>query len=274
MDGRTILITGATDGLGAHLAERLGAAGWRVLVHGRDAERAERVRARIEAAGGPEPTVLLADLADLGDVARLAADVERHTDRLDVLVNNAGVGFGTPGAPRETSADGIELRFAVNYLAGHRLTRLLLAPLTRSAPARIVNVASAGQEPLDFADLLTTRDYDGVRAYRRSKLAQIMGTFDLAEELAGTGVTVDALHPATFMDTTMVRQAGSPVSSTVAEGGDATLNLIDGPAAATGTGRYFAGLREARALAQAYDPAARHRLRQGTDELLAASARR
>ncbi|WP_261560158.1 SDR family NAD(P)-dependent oxidoreductase [Frankia tisae] len=273
MDGRTILITGATDGLGAHLAERMGGAGWRVLVHGRDAERAEQVRARIEAAGGPEPVVLLADLADLGEVTRLAAAVERHTDRLDVLVNNAGVGFGLPGAARQTSADGIELRFAVNYLAGVRLTRLLLGLLTRSAPARIVNVASAGQEPLDFADLLTTRGYDGIRAYRRSKLAQIMSTFDLAEQLAGTGVTADALHPATFMDTTMVRQAGSPVSSTVTEGGDATLRLITGPTAASGTGRYFSGAREARALDQAYDPEARHRLRQATDDLLAASTR-
>ncbi len=273
MDGRTILITGATDGLGRHLAVRLGEAGWRVLVHGRDADRAEQVRARIEAAGGPEPAVLLADLADLGEVTRLAAAVERHTDRLDVLVNNAGVGFGRPGAARQTSADGIELRFAVNYLAGVRLTRLLLGLLTRCAPARIVNVASAGQEPLDFADLLTTRDYDGVRAYRRSKLAQIMGTFDLAEELAGTGVTADALHPATFMDTTMVRQAGSPVSSTVTEGGDATLRLITGPTAVSGTGRYFSGGREARALDQAYDPEARRRLRQATDELLAASTR-
>ncbi|WP_242418309.1 SDR family NAD(P)-dependent oxidoreductase, partial [Frankia sp. CpI1-P] len=159
MDEGTVLITGATDGLGAHLAERLGGAGWRVLVHGRDADRAERVAGRIRAAGGPRPEVLLADLADLGEVDGLAAAVERHTDRLDVLVNNAGVGFGTPGAVRETSADGIELRFAVNYLAGYRLTRLLLPLLTRSAPARIVNVASAGQEPLDFADLLTTRDY-------------------------------------------------------------------------------------------------------------------
>ncbi len=273
MDEGTVLITGATDGLGAHLAERLGGAGWRVLVHGRDADRAERVAGRIRAAGGPRPEVLLADLADLGAVDGLAAAVERHTDRLDVLVNNAGVGFGTPGAVRETSADGIELRFAVNYLAGYRLTRLLLPLLTRSAPARIVNVASAGQEPLDFADLLTTRDYGGIRAYRRSKLAQIMGTFDLAEQLAGTGVTVDALHPATFMDTTMVRQAGNPVSSTVTEGGDATLNLITGPAATSGTGRYFVGQREARALAQAYDPAARRHLRQAADELLVASTR-
>lgn len=272
MNGETVLITGSTDGLGRHLAVRLGAAGARVLVHGRDARRAEAVRAQILAVGGPDPVVLLADLAELSQVDRLADDVARHADRLDVLVNNAGVGFGRPGAPRELSADGIELRFAVNHLAGYRLTRSLLPLLRSSATARIVNVASAGQHPVDFTDPMLDHHYDGVTAYRRSKLAQIMAGFDLADELHGD-VTVNALHPASFMDTTMVREADAAPRSTVAEGGDATLRLITGPASQS-TGRYFNGEREERAHEQTYDPHARRRLRQLSDELIATARSR
>ncbi|QFZ18977.1 SDR family NAD(P)-dependent oxidoreductase [Saccharothrix syringae] len=269
MNGQTVLITGSTDGLGRHLAVRLGAAGARVLVHGRDADRAERVRSEIRAAGGPDPVVLVADLASLREVDRLADEVARHLDRLDVLVNNAGIGFGRPGSGRELSADGVELRFAVNYLAGYRLTRLLL-PLLRAAPgSRIVNVASAGQYPVDFADPMLERAYDGVTAYRRAKLAQVMFTFDLAEELGGSPV-VNTLHPATYMATTMVRESGTEPCSTVAEGGDATLRLITGPASEL-TGRYYNGVREERAHDQAYDPDARRRLRELSDRLVAAA---
>lgn len=207
-----------------------------------------------------------ADLSDLREVDRLAAEVRRRYDRLDVLVNNAAVGFGAPGSGRETSADGIELRFAVNYLAGYLLTRELLPLLT--APARIVNVASAGQQPIDFADPLLERGYDGVRAYQQSKLAQVMFTFDLAAELADRRVTVNALHPATFMDTAMVRESGVRAVSTVEQGSDATLRLIADPALDGVTGRYFNGFREARADPQAYDPDARARLRALTDEFL------
>jgi NAD(P)-dependent dehydrogenase (short-subunit alcohol dehydrogenase family) len=268
MDGRTVLITGSTDGLGRHLALRLGAAGARILIHGRDAGRAQEVREDILAAGGPEPVVLLADLADLREVDRLADRIRRGVDRLDVLVNNAGVGFGAPGAARQLSADGVELRFAVNYLAAYRLTRLLVPLLTASAPARVVNVASGGQQAVDFADPMLERGYDGVSAYRRSKLAMIMFTFDLAAELADAGVTVNAVHPATYMDTTMVREAGTSPISTVTEGGDAAMRLISGPAAEVGTGRYFSGGHAARAAEQAYDQEARRRLREMSEELL------
>jgi len=266
MDGTTILITGATDGLGRELAVRLGTAGARVLIHGRDPERADQVRSTILAAGGPEPEVLLADLASLREVDRLAAGV---TGELDVLVNNAGIGFGRSGASRQLSADGIELRFAVNYLAGYRLARLLLPRLRASG--RIVNVSSAGQQPIDFSDPMLEHEYDGISAYRRSKLAQIMFTIDLADELGTGGITVNSLHPATFMDTTMVAEGGINPTSTVAEGADATLRLITGPDLPTG--RYFSGLRESRALDQAYDAEARKQLRQLSDELIAAALR-
>ena len=147
--------------------------------------------------------------------------MRRETDALDVLVNNAGI--GTAGNAREVSADGFELRFAVNYLAGFLLTRLLLPLLEKRAPSRIVNVASAGQQAIDFDDVMLTRGYSGVRAYCQSKLAQILFTIDLAEELKDRAVTVNALHPATYMDTTMVRLSGARPMSTVEEGGEAIL---------------------------------------------------
>ncbi len=276
MAGKTVLITGATDGLGRMLAGRLGADGARVLVHGRDTGRAEEVRREILAAGGPEPLLLTADLGSLKEVDGLADAVLGALDRLDVLVSNAGVGFGAPEAGRQLSKDGVELRFAVNYLAGYRLTRRLLPLLRRSAPARVLNMASVGQQALDFDDLMLERAYDGVDAYRRSKLAQIMSAFDLAEELRGSGVTVNALHPASLMATTMVREAGWSTMSTVEDGAEAALQLIAGPEFADTTGEYFEGPHSptpARAKPQAYDPEARARLRQATDRLLADAGR-
>ncbi|MBL1076017.1 SDR family NAD(P)-dependent oxidoreductase [Nocardia sp. 2] len=266
MTGRTVLITGSTDGLGRELAVRLGAAGARVIVHGRDGRRA----ARVVAAGGPEPEIVLADLSRLAEVDRLAVEVASRTGRLDVLVNNAGIGFGRPGAERELSADGIELRWAVNHLAPYRLTRRLLPLLRAAAPARVVNVASAGQQEIDFDDLLLDHGYEGIRAYRRAKLAQVMMSFDLAEELSGTGITVNALHPATFMATTMVAEAGGAPLSTVAEGADATMRLIADPALEGTTGRYYHGLRPGQVHPQARDPLARKRLREVSDGGIAA----
>ncbi|RUW89154.1 SDR family NAD(P)-dependent oxidoreductase, partial [Mesorhizobium sp. M8A.F.Ca.ET.023.01.1.1] len=179
--------------------------------------------------------------------------------RLDVLINNAGV--GTAGDKRQTSADGHELRFAVNYLAGFLLTSELLPLLRASAPARIVNVASAGQQAIDFNDVMLTHGYSGVRAYCQSKLAQILFTMDLAEQLKGSGVTVNALHPASYMNTTMVRQAGVKPWSSVETGADAILNLATAQKLEGHSGLYFDGLRESHADAQAYDARARQQLR-------------
>jgi NAD(P)-dependent dehydrogenase (short-subunit alcohol dehydrogenase family) len=170
-------------------------------VHGRDQDRGNRVVAEVTQSGGAAE-FLVADLASLAEVRRFGETVWQRTDRLDILINNAGI--GTAGAARQTSADGHELRFAVNYLAGFLLTHLLLPLLRRSAPARIVNVASAGQQPIDFADVMLTRGYSGARAYCQSKLAQIMFTIDLAEALAGTGVTVNVLVPGGVTNTPMV----------------------------------------------------------------------
>jgi NAD(P)-dependent dehydrogenase (short-subunit alcohol dehydrogenase family) len=182
-----------------------------------------------------------------------------------VLVNNAGIGVTEPGGGvRQQSADGVELRFAVNYLAGYALTRRLLPLLLRSAPSRVINVASIGQQAIDFADPLLVEEYDGMRAYRQSKLAQIMFSFDLAAELELAGVTVNALHPATFMPTKL--SPAAPLS-TIAQGVEATMRLITAPAARTGTGRFFNGLDDARASDQAYDPKARRLLRDLSERL-------
>ena len=230
-DAMTALVTGSTDGVGRLVAERLAAAGLRVLVHGRDPGRGEGVVRDIQQAGR-EAEFIAADLASLAEVRRLAASVADRVDRLDLLINNAGVGSGGAAARRQVSADGHELRFAVNYLAGFLLTRLLLPQLRENAPARIVNVASAGQQAIDFDDVMLTRGYSGSRAYCQSKLAQILFTVDLAAELEGTGVTVNALHPATYMNTTMVRRAGVTPRSTVGQGAEAILNLATSAALA------------------------------------------
>ena len=266
LDGKTALVTGSTDGVGRLVVERLGQAGAHVLVHGRDRTRGERVVADIKAGGGTAE-FLAADLAALTEVRRLAEAVRRKTDRLDLLVNNAGIGSGGPSGSRQESADGHELRFAVNYLSQFLLTHLLLPLLKKSAPARIVNVASAGQQAIDFSDVMLTRGYSGTRAYCQSKLAQILFTVDLAGELDGSGVTVNTLHPATYMNTTMVRLAGVTPWSTVEQGADAILNLALSPALEGRGGLYFNGLGETRADGQAYDPEARRRLRTLSLEL-------
>ena len=264
--GKTVLITGSTDGVGRYVAERLAAEGWRVIVHGRDRTRGEAVVERITGRGG-EARFLAADLSSLAEVRSLADAVRRDCDGLDALVNNAGI--GTSGATRELSADGFELRFAVNYLAGFLLTRLMLPVLENRRPARIVNVSSAGQQAIDFSDVMLTRGYSGARAYCQSKLAQIMFTFDLAEELAGHEIAVNCLHPATYMDTTMVRLSGVQPMSTVEQGGAAILRLVDEAALAGGTGLYFSGMQESRADRQAYDEDARKRLRALSFDLVA-----
>ncbi|NRP86675.1 (S)-1-Phenylethanol dehydrogenase [Ensifer adhaerens] len=260
MSDKTILITGSTDGVGRRVAERLALTGAMVLVHGRDKPRAEHLLSTIRDAGG-KAAFYPADLSSLDDVRSLADAIERDHTRLDVLISNAGIGTGGGNAKRELSRDGHELRFAVNYLAGFLLTRRLLPLLKASGHARIVNVSSAGQQPIDFRDVMLTRDYSGARAYCQSKLAQVMFTLDLAEELAGSGVTANCLHPATYMDTTMVRQAGAAPISTVDQGADAILNLVAGFDTEGSSGLYYDGRRPSRANAQAYDASARERLR-------------
>jgi NAD(P)-dependent dehydrogenase (short-subunit alcohol dehydrogenase family) len=263
---KTVLITGATDGVGRVVAKELGKQGWRVLAHGRNRERGEALVREIEQAGG-KAAFLAADLSALAEVRRLAEAVTTATDRLDLLINNAGIGTTGDRPGRQTSRDGHELRFAVNYLAGFLLTRLLLPLLEAAAPARIVNVSSAGQQAIDFDDVMLARRYSGSDAYRQSKLAQIMFTIDLAGELKDVGVIANALHPSTYMNTTMVRQSGVTPVSRVETGAEAILQLAVSPKLEGRSGLYFNVMNEARANPQAYDPEARRQLRELSLEL-------
>jgi NAD(P)-dependent dehydrogenase (short-subunit alcohol dehydrogenase family) len=271
---QTILITGATDGLGRALAAELAAAGAAILVHGRDDARGRETIDQIRDRTGNENLHWLrGDLASLDEVRALASHVLAEHDRLDALVNNAGIGTTNDGdRSRMESRDGYELRFAVNYLAGYLLTRLLLPLLQRSAPARIVNVSSAGQAPIDFGDVMLEQDYDGIQAYCQSKLAQIMFTFDLAEELRDDGVTATCLHPATYMPTKIVLASGTTPSSSLEQGVRATVQLVADPDLDGVSGRYFNGLRPAEPHRQAHDPEARDQLRLLSDQLCGLSA--
>jgi NAD(P)-dependent dehydrogenase (short-subunit alcohol dehydrogenase family) len=237
-----ILITGATSGLGRYLAQRL-APDHELLVHGRDRARTQELAARL----GARPVV--ADLADLAQVRRLAAEVEG----VDVLINNAGIGYGKQ---REVSADGHELRLAVMYLAPVLLARLL------AVRSKVLNVGSQGQEAIDFDDLMLERDYDGVKAYRRAKLALAMATFDLAA--ARPDLRVNVVHPATYMDTNMVRGGGGTPLNTVEYGGEKTLKVL----ASDATGTYFHEDQPAEAHPDAYREELRARLRAATEALL------
>ena len=250
-------------------AERLAKRGAEVLVHGRSEQKLERALAKLGADRGARVRGFLADLSSLERVRSLARDVERSADRIDVLVNNAGVAVMEG---RRESQDGFELTFAVNYLSHFLLTAELLPLVRRSAPARIVNVASIGQAELDLEDLMAeAREYDGFLAYRQSKLAQIMFTFELAERLREGGVddlTVNALHPATLMDTQMVRGSFGRAMSEVDEGADALTRLVADPELDGVSGRYFDQLEEGAPHEQSHDADKRRRLWALSEELV------
>jgi NAD(P)-dependent dehydrogenase (short-subunit alcohol dehydrogenase family) len=262
---QVVLITGATDGLGRATANELAAAGATVLVHGRSDERGAETVAEIRArAGHDRVRFYRADFSSLDEVRTLAQQVLAAEPRLDVLVNNAGV----IADEREVTRDGNELTFQVNYLAPFLLTSLLLPRLVESAPARIVSVSSAGQSPVEFDDVMLERGYDPLRAYTQSKLAQILFTVDLAEATAGSGVTVNCVHPGTFMPTKMAAGRFPPKDS-VDDGMRSVVNLVTSPELEGVSGRYFNMQQEARANEQAYDEQARARLKVLSERLTA-----
>jgi NAD(P)-dependent dehydrogenase (short-subunit alcohol dehydrogenase family) len=267
IEQQTVLVTGATAGLGRQLAVELARRRATVLVHGRSSEGAQAASAEIaEATGNDRLTPWVADLASLGAVRRLAGEVAASGRPLDALVNNAGVAM----PERSESHDGYELTFAVNYLAPYLLTRLLLPSLRRSGSARIVNVASIGQGPVNFDDVMLERGYNMSSAYNQSKLALVSFTFELAKRLQAegeTGVTVTALHPATLMPTKLVLEAMGRTVDTLAEGVTATLRLIIDPQLEGVTGAYFDHEREATAHPEAYDADARQRLWELSERL-------
>ncbi len=277
--GRIVLVTGATDGLGRALSLELARRGWTVLAHGRDEPKGAELVTELKRAGAPAARFYKADFASLDEVGAMARRLLREEPVLHALVNNAGIGVL---AQREVSRDGHELVFQVNYLSGYLLSRLLAPLLIRSAPARIVNVSSAGQYPIDVSDLMLTRRWHGLIAYGRSKLAQILLTFTQARELEREGVTVNALHPATLMPTKITASLGAlqpkgllgrlllwrlKPRSTTARGVENVIRLIEDPKLASVTGRYFKEAREKRAHKQAYEEGVRAALEAASREL-------
>lgn len=264
VEQQVILITGATDGLGRAVATELAGQGATLVLHGRSDERGAQTLSAITArTQNKRLTYYRADFESLSEVRSLAERVLAQHDRLDVLLNNAALGIDPL---RRVTADGYEATLQVDFLAPYMLSHLLEPLLIAAAPSRIVNVASAGQAPINFDDIMLERDYDGTRAYCQAKLAEIMMTMDRAAELAGTGVTVNSLHPALNMPTKIVTHMFTPESE-LADGVRSTLRLIGDPALENITGRYFDQADEARALPQAYDERARARLRATAKQL-------
>jgi NAD(P)-dependent dehydrogenase (short-subunit alcohol dehydrogenase family) len=264
--GLKVLVTGTTDGIGRIAARTLAEKGAQVVLHGRSEENLREVAREIEILVGNRPPHVIADFESLDAIVAMARALRTDFPSLDVIVNNAGAGAGTKGDAREETAAGHEKRFAVNYLAPVALTELWLR-LAEKPPRAIVNVASSGQETIDFKDIMTTHDYEGLRAYRRSKLALIMWTFDLSQQ--HPDIAVNALHPGSLLDTKIVRETFGQSWGKPEDGARAIRLLIERSLADHITGEYFDVERPARANAQAYDERARTRLRTVTQELLA-----
>ena len=274
--GNRVLVTGATSGIGLEAARTLARQGARVVIVGRDAAKTGRCLEEIRtSAPGAELSSLLCDFSRQTEVRRLADDILQRYDRLDVLVNNAGTVF----KDRTVTEDGIEATFAVNHLGYFLLTQLLLDRIVQSAPARIVNVASIGHRrgTMDFDDLFFERGYSLMKAYGRSKLANVLYTRSLAEKLAGTGVTVNSLHPGA-VDTAI--WSGGPFWAKpliaifrklafipAEEGGRRIVQLVTGPELAETTGRYFENGKLVEPAPVARDEAVARRLWQESERL-------
>ena len=265
LSGKVALVTGSTDGLGRDVARRLAAAGAHVLITGRSVARGDSLVHEITTSRKGSARFYRADLASLDEVRRLADAVKHDNQRLDLLINNAGVGFVLDSTPK-FSAEGHEMHFAVNYLAHYLLIKQLLPLIVASAPSRIINVSSGSQEAIDFDDVMMTKRFTGARGYAQSKLAQILMTIDMAPALERQGVLTYSLHPATTMATTMARALNVTPRSTIAEGVESVVNAI---VTTEPTGTYFNRQVPIKAHAQAYDPSARERLRLLSERLLA-----
>ena len=285
LSGRTALVTGATDGIGRIAARRLGEAGAHVIVHGRRQTRCvETVKELQRQVPRGRFDYFVLDLSELERIRGARSRLGEITDRLDVLINNAGVGPGQPGQERELSAEGYELRFAVNHLAAFALTRELLPLLGDGAhggdgadggdgahgvgrAARIVNVASAAQSPVDLDDPMMERDFDPMRAYSRSKLAMVMFTVELAERLGRNGVTANSLHPGSLLNTKMVRETFGSARGEPEEGAENELFLAGSPELEGVSGAYFCERSRRHPHEQAADPSQRRRLWELSEEL-------
>jgi NAD(P)-dependent dehydrogenase (short-subunit alcohol dehydrogenase family) len=268
MNRKVLFVTGATDGIGRLTATDLAKQqrGSTLLIHGRNKEKLEKSMIEIKKeSGNPNIEPWLADFSSLSEVRTMANGILAKHPSINVLINNAGAGFSAP----RYGQNGIEMRLTVNYLAPVLLTRLLLPALKKNPDSRVINVASAGQSDIHFDDIMLEKKFDGVTAYTQSKLALIMFTIDLAEELRADHISVNCLHPGTYLDTGMVREAGISPQGSAQSGADAIVYLATSPDLKNVTGKYFNVQKEARAHAQAYDADARKKLRILTSKLTA-----
>lgn len=277
MSGRVCLVTGANSGIGFEVARQLAGLGAAVTMLCRDRERGEAARAAIlEAVDGASVELLLADMSSLEQVRDAARQFRAGHDRLDVLVNNAGAVF-----PKRLITDGgVEQTFAVNHLGYFALTAELLDLVEVSTPARIVNVSSIAHRRgrIDFDDLAFTEGWSTMNAYRRSKLANVLFSYELARRLEGRGVTVNAIHPgivATNFGSGVrwIRWLTRPVQRLMTqadEAGAAVARLATSPALEGVTGRYFNKWDEERSSELSHDRAVQRRLWEVSAALVAA----
>jgi NAD(P)-dependent dehydrogenase (short-subunit alcohol dehydrogenase family) len=275
MQGKVIVITGATSGIGQVAAERLAGMGARMVLVARDKRRGEAALARLrERAPGIAHSIHYADLSRLAEMKRVAAEIAATEPRIDVLINNAGALFSS----RRVTRDGFELTFATNHMAYFVLTHVLRERLIASAPARVVNTASDAHHGarLDFADLQSADGYRGFRVYGRSKLCNILYTIELAHRLAGTGITANSLHPG-FVATRFGDQSGGLLSYgiriaklfalSLEKGADTIVYLASSPEVATVSGGYFHKCRPATPSREAQDGVTARRLWLETAQL-------
>jgi NAD(P)-dependent dehydrogenase (short-subunit alcohol dehydrogenase family) len=265
MHNKVVLITGSTDGIGRQAALELAAHGFTVFVHGRSIFRARNVAEEIRTATGNKYVEFLAaDLSSQRQVRELASEISKRCDALHVLINNAGVFMNE----RQVTEDGLELSFAVNHLAPFLLTNLLLGLLQKSAPARIITVSSMvhAQGKIDFSDLQSEKRFAGYDAYALSKLGNVLFTYELAERLQGTGVTVNCLHPGVIA-TKLLRAAFDSDGASRADGAATMIYLASSPEVEQATGKYYQENRETRSAASTYDTALRKKFWHISEQL-------
>jgi NAD(P)-dependent dehydrogenase (short-subunit alcohol dehydrogenase family) len=276
MFGKTVLVTGATSGIGRATAMGLAAMGARVAITGRDPARTDESAREIRSAGDSEVEAFVADLSSQAEVRRLADEVLERLPRIDVLVNNVGGYWDS----RQVTVDGLEHTFALNHLAPFLLTNLLLERLESSAPARVVTVASRAHTTgrVDFDDLQGEHAYSGPRAYSQSKLANILFTHQISGRLSGCGVTANALHPGFVRTSFGAEDPGviqrflvpfiRPFMKAPAQGAATSIHLASSPDLAGVTGQYFADSEPRRSSGASYDDAVAARLWQVSADLV------
>jgi NAD(P)-dependent dehydrogenase (short-subunit alcohol dehydrogenase family) len=266
MKGKTVLITGSTDGIGKQTALDLACMGANVILHGRDPQRVQTAKEEIiKKSGSNQVESFLADFSSLTQVKQMAEEILARNSRLDVLVNNAGIFL----FDRTLTADGLEMNFQVNYLSPFLLTNILLPLLQKSAPARIVCVSSSlhSKTILDYENLQGEKSYNGIQAYALSKLGNIYMTLELAERLAGSGVTANCLHPG-GVDTKMLRTAMQKIGIPVEEGAAPLVYLASSPDVEEVTGKYYYHSDVGQFSEIASDAAARKKFWQISERLL------